>query len=141
MPLVTLLHNTNCIINIYPEESILCTKWLSEPSPDVFKEHVRLSIEFAEKYKTRYWLSDNTAGITLTLEQQRWKAESIAACIARTNLCRIALVVPADPLYQLMSYKIVDKLRELADNSLQIEAFTEHFTAKDWLLNFEFIPM
>lgn len=117
----------------------MVTKWLAYPSTDDFREYTNIAIELATQYQVKYWLCDNTKGIMLTLDQQRWKAERLAKSMLGSGLQRIALVAPREALYQIVLYQIAEKFTTLVEDKIAIEAFSKAELANEWLLDGELL--
>ena len=124
-------------ITLHRTDSLLEVSWLRQPSEEEFKHAYGLSLDTAIAEKLRYYLSDNSAGITLVIAMQHWVSGYCLEKLRQLKLVRYARVVPPDPMHEIVSYKIFDYLNGLNPCPFDFRVFYRKIEALQWLLNGE----
>ncbi|RIJ41745.1 hypothetical protein [Pontibacter oryzae] len=119
------------------KNSLIVLKWLRQPTEEEFKATFAASLETAQNYNLRRYLSINTLGINIDLSGQRWVATLGAETMQHLSLERYARVLPRDAIQEIISHKIYENLQRLLPNTMQFSVFYEEEAAMRWLLQSE----
>jgi uncharacterized protein YndB with AHSA1/START domain len=127
-------HDANCTIEVFQDNSLLKLTWLTQPDHHNFKKCFTIGLELAVQYKVKHWLSDNSAGTSLDMAMQRSAAECAASYLYTTSVTRFARVVPLDVFQVMVFSQMLERLNNLASNTIQFEVFSSADLAHAWLL-------
>lgn len=121
-------------VEIDCEKSLLVITWHRQTTDEEFKEAYMLSLQTALEKELRFFLSDNSTGISLVLALQHWVAAFGAGIIKNLKLERCARVVPPDAFQEIVSYKMFDYITQLDHGEMEFKVFYSKEEARKWLL-------
>lgn len=123
------------IINIYPDESLICLHWDNQTSHEELLQGYQVAADLCRKFKVSKWLNDVRNIPYLNMEDQNWICRQIMPRLRQNNISKLARVVLDEPLAILISYNMCDQISSQSElaGKLNCEIFTDVENALWWL--------
>jgi hypothetical protein len=128
-----MLYNSEIVALRYDKSKYLLElNWKKNTDPDEYKKLFNLVIEFSEKNKIQYFLSDMRNQGLVRTQDVKWLELEVLRRAVEQKVKKIALVFD-DIIFSTVYAETVKK--KLRDSQVQVQFFSEMSAAKAWLLS------
>lgn len=121
-------------IDIEPEHQMLCSKWYKAMSVAEYKEGLLHAEKLLRENLLECWLVQASIFNPPVVKEQKWTIEVLLPLLLKTNLKKIAFVLPGDHFMHMLASSMIDKAYRMFGHRIKLECFTRVEHARHWLL-------
>jgi hypothetical protein len=115
------------------ERKQLASRWLRVADSTEFREGMLYLEDCIVKHKLLTWLFDALKLGAPALLDQRWTVEHIIAILEKTELRKVALIMPGDYIMHMIGEKMRKKVYKTFGKKILLECFSREDHAQFWL--------
>ncbi|MBD1396497.1 hypothetical protein H9Q13_04915 [Pontibacter sp. JH31] len=116
-----------------PSTRLLLTKWLRAVGSHEYRESILSFYKSLSENKILFWVVDITRLSCPNMLDQKWTTELLGPGICKTQLQKIAFVLPDDLFLELVTEKMVEEVLRLCEGQVEIGYFRDYEQAFNWL--------
>jgi len=119
-------------IELVNDSTAIFLTWTGFIPSDKYREGLNKSLEIAQKYKIKNWLSDIKTMKVISVADQEWvNSEWLLKAVTSGCYYKQAVIMADDIFGQASAKKMLAKV---ADQEIEFQNFNNLQDAKDWLL-------
>ncbi len=113
--------------------NLMYSEWLRLPSKKEYEAGVRESEELLISNPVHFWIMDSTKLAAMPLDDQKEKLRYMAHVMAKSELRKIARIVPKDNVIISFFEETLHEAILINNSRLEIDRFTTYKAAADWI--------
>ncbi len=124
-PYLSLIH--------YPDRGMVYSQWLRTVDSADYRKSLLSVCDLIQDSEATHWLVDSSNATSPTISDQNWTAHILANSLLKSNIRKIAVVLPDDLFLELVAERVSAKIMSLTKNKVQIARFASVAIAQQWL--------
>lgn len=125
-------HQDYLTIDVDHDKKMITSNWLRFVKSQEFRAGMLFIEDCIVKDKLIYWLVDMTQSTAPAMIDQKWTIEHIMAVLEKTDMKKIAIVVPGDFILHMIGDRMRKKVYQRFGKKILLECFSRPDHALYW---------
>jgi len=128
----TLFESDTISLNFFKTDHLLELVWKKNPTTEEFRDIYTSAIQFAQKNKISFFLSDMRNEGLIDMKNLKWLEKEIIPAAIKVGVKKIAMV-SEESFYSTLYAEMLKK--KLENSTIQVRILSDKVEAKAWILS------